>query len=144
MVSMAHPHLLCGAALKQTIKQRVVRDFLNKGAAKLARGAAFDPPAELLHHSLLTIANPQHGHAERKNCTIHPRAILSGYTGRTAGQDNGLWIIILQKRSIDFVEGVNFAIHAAFAQATCDELRYLRAEVYDEGAFVLFTCHGAV
>ena len=49
--------------------------------------------------------------------------------GRTAGENEALGIEGLEGGFGDFVEGMDFAVDAAFAHPSCDQLRDWRAEV---------------
>ena len=143
MVAVAHPDLFAVARMEKIRQDRVVHDLLDESPAEFTARAAFHLAAQLLHHHLLAIADAEHRHAELKNRIIGARAVVPCHAGRAARQDHGLRVILAEKRRIDLVERVDFTIDAALAQASCDQLRHLAAEIDDEGAFVSLLSHGA-
>src|SRR6185312_6988841 len=140
-VAMAHPHLLAIALGPEPREERAIIDDLDEGAAEFAVIRGRDLAAELSADRLLAIADAENRHAQREDFVGHARAERLDDRGRTAREDHRLWaegcdLVIAQ------IEGMDLAIDAALAQAPCDELRHLAAEIEDEDA-VLGGGHGA-
>ena len=89
-VAMAHPHLIMGADRPEPIEQRRVARDLDIGAAEFALVGGFDAAAELLHQSLLAVADAEHGDAEFEHALRRAGRAFARRRIRTAGKDDRL------------------------------------------------------
>ena len=133
MVAVAHPDLLA-LALEPAAQKRRARAFGgNKGPAKFGGAvAAFNPAAQAMHHHLLAIANAQNRHAKRKHAGRRHRRAIGKNRAWATRQNNRKRRKIGQKRIINPVERMNFAIDIQLAQAARNKLRNLAAKVDDK------------
>ena len=141
MVAVAHPDLFFAIGKPAVQDRQAVCGRGQEGAAKFCGAmAAFDQPAQLLHHGLLTIADPQHRHAQRPKRLGRTRRTRAGHRIWPPRKDHCLGRKAFQEAVIDLIIGMNFAINIQLAQATRDKLRNLRTKVDDKEAIML--CHG--
>ena len=134
MVTMAHPDLLVtfGEPAIKDIQPAFRRD---KGTAELGGAvAAFDLAAQLVHHHLLAVTDAQDRHAIVENLLRGAGRALARDAVRPAREDHGTRRHLAHEIHRDILIGVNLAINIQFAQAACDQLRYLAAEVDDQKA----------
>src|SRR5687767_12602600 len=88
-----------------------------------------------MRHELHAVAD-----AEDRNALIEKffgdrRSLFLVHTGRTAGQDESLRTVRQNRRQRDRA-GKNLRIYVRFANASCDKLRVLGAEIQDEDSIV--------
>ena len=140
---MAHPDALMIAHLAEAFQERAFGHNLDVRTAKLAMIRCLHPPAKLRAHGLLAIADAQHRHACLEDIRVSLGAVLPARRMRGTRKDDGLGAILLHELRIGAVIGMDLAIDAALAQAPCDKLGHLTAEIDNQGAFV-FGCsaHG--
>ena len=146
---MAHPDLFAVViAGKPALKQRDVIDgggdigAAELGSAAAARNlAAFDTPAQFLHHHLLAIADAQDRHTQGEHRRRRARAALAHNAVGAAGKDHGARRETGKKRVVDILIGVDFAIDVQLAQAAGNQLGDLAAEVDDKKAVMGCLAH---
>ncbi|MPL73681.1 hypothetical protein SDC9_19487 [bioreactor metagenome] len=138
VVAVAHPDLLA-PVLEPALEQRQrARGRSDIGAAELGGAmAGFDEAAELLHHHLLAVADPEDRHAEGEGRFRRTRRALAGDAVRATREDDCLGGETLQEGIGDLLIGMDFAIDVELAQAARNQLRDLGAEVDDEEALML-------
>ncbi len=130
-VAMGHPDLMARAGRPEAVEQFAILLDIEEGAAEFAVMAAFDLAAELGAHGLLAIADAEDRKTAVEQHLRRPRAAFIQRGSRASRQDDRLG---LQPVEAFFgrLEGDDFAIDAGFADAACDQLRYLAAEIDDE------------
>ena len=141
VVAVAHPHLLAARAIEEPARQQVEAVFLGRHVGTAEFGgvalAGFDLAAEVVHHDLLAVADPEDRHAELVGGFGRARRALARHAVGATGEDDGLGGELLQERIGDVLIGVDFAVDIQLAQATGDELRHLASEVDDKEAIML-------
>ena len=141
MVAVAHPDLFVAIG-KPTVQQPQLALRRDKGATKFGGAvAAFDFPAQLLHHDLLAIADAKDRHAQVKDFLRRTWRPFAGDAVRPARENHGLGRKVAHKFHRDILIRVDFAIDAEFAQATRNELRDLATKVDDQKAVIEGVCH---
>ncbi|ETW14695.1 cytosine deaminase [Roseivivax marinus] len=145
VVAVAHPDLLAPAAVHEPASEKV--DALlgrhDPGAAELGGAvAALHLSAEHLRHHLLAVADAENRHAQFEHLLRRARAVGVDHRGRAARQDHRFRRHFVEKRVVDLLEWMDFAVDVQFAQPTRDQLRHLGAEVDDEKAVVGGLVHG--
>ena len=130
-VAMAHPDLVLGADIPDALGQRVGLLQGQLGPAEFAVMAGFDLATQRHAQSLLAIANPQDRHIGVEDRLVDGGGVLVQRRGRTAREHNALGIERCHGCACR-LEGMDFAIHAGFADAARNQLRDLRSEVDDE------------
>ncbi len=95
---------------------------------------------QLRRHGLHTIANTQHRHALLKNCVISAWRLLGRYRLWPARQNNAFSFKTgncLHRR----VKGIDLAVDTGLANISRDQLRVLRAEIYDQYVVSMWIVH---
>ena len=133
MVAVAHPDLMLFTLAPQPVKQRAVPGHFQKSPAELLMVGGFHLAAQLQHHGLLAVANPQDGHRHLEDQIRRPGAADVGGRRRAARQDDALGGEILDPLQVA-VKRENLAVNAAFPHTPRDQLGYLGAEVENENA----------
>ncbi len=103
-------------------------------AAEFADVRALGVAAELHAHRHLAVADAEHRHARGEHIIRGARRAFVKHAGRAAGQDDALGAEGRDPRRIG-VEGQDFAIDAALADAAGDQLRNLAAEIENKDFF---------
>ncbi|GFO83143.1 MAG: hypothetical protein A49_27700 [Methyloceanibacter sp.] len=138
-VAMAHPHLRALALLEHAVEKRRLVDDLQLGAAEFAFVPRFHLSAERRHHGLFAVADAEHGNAGREQRLRRLWRAAFVDRGGTAGQDDGFGARG-GKRGLRLVERDDFRINARLADAACDELGHLTAEVDDQHTIFSVLC----
>ena len=130
-VAVRHPHLRLG---RQSAHQRIRRGADGEHrTAVFAAGCGLHLATEGRREELGTVAD-----AQQRQFTLDGRKIggrgLSIPHGVGAARKDHTPHRSVERRN--FVEGVDFAIDAQFADTPCDELRVLRSEVENENFFL--------
>ena len=129
--AVAHP---ADGGLVHAVKKRAAVDVRQLDLAVVACLGASAASAEELRHELHTVADAQHGDAQREDCRIKGRRVRVEDRGGSAGQDDAA-----RRKGADLVErnmiGADFAVYAALAHAPRDKQIILPAEVEDEYLF---------
>jgi hypothetical protein len=141
LVAMAHPDLMRLAFAPQAIEQLAAIVDLDEGAAEFTAVAQFHRAAELVHHHLLTVADPHDRQPAVENRLGNARAVLVEHAGRAARQDDPPRLHPRERR-VGRLERGDFGIDAGFTDAARDELRHLAAEIDDEDRIAVLG-HGA-
>src|ERR1700743_1909300 len=102
------------------------------GAAEFAVMAAFHLAAQLGAHGHLAITDAQHGHAHLEHALRRARRVGVGDAGGPARKDDGARFLV--QRGVRLVVRHDLAIDAGFADAPCDQLCDLAAEINDQNA----------
>jgi hypothetical protein len=143
VVAVAHPDV--ERALRRMVgesgEQCIVRDDGDFRVAELALIGRFGIAAELLGHRLQAVAD-----AEQRQAAVEYLLGRRGRAGlrrrfRAAGQDDAFRAERSDLGRV-VIPGPDFAIDADFADAPCDQLRVLRAEVEDEDLVGVDVLHG--
>ena len=139
-VAVTHPHIEHRrpgrvAAVLEVIEQARRAGHGHFRVAELAFDPRRDPPAQLLRHGLHAVADAEHRYAELIDRGRRPGRVCIGHRFGAAGEDHaarpeGAHL------GVAHIPGMDFAVHAQFADAAGDELRVLRAEVEDQDAVV--------
>ena len=130
LVSVAHPDVKRTA---QAAKKRRIADDPGRGVAELAPIRTGHLATELGRHGLHSVADTENRHPGIEQGLRDARRQVLRDRLRATGKDDALGSE-LANRSVVEVERVDFAVHAVLANPARDELRGLRAEVYDENA----------
>jgi hypothetical protein len=102
---------------------------------------ALNLTAKLLHHHLLAITNAKDRQAHIKQTLRRTRAAFVDHAGRATGQNHGFGSKVANEIFVHVLKRMDFAIDIAFAQASRDQLRYLRSKINDEKAVMCLMCH---
>ena len=94
--------------------------------------ACLNRATEILHHHLLAIADAHDRHAQIIHGARRARGSFAHHRIWPARENHRLGVEFRQKRGIDILIGVNFAIHILLAQAAGNQLRHLAAEINDQ------------
>ena len=146
LVAVAHPDVeqpvtLGIASVFEVAQQPRMSARPHFGVTELADAALFHRAAELRGHRLHPVADAEHRHAERPHGIGCARRVAFGDAVRSAGEDDALRRELAHEVVTDVVR-MDFAVDVRFAQAACDELRVLRAEVEDENPRMRRRSHG--
>src|SRR5690606_23358174 len=87
----------------------------------------------LQRQRLLAVADGEDRHARIKDGLRRARAVRVGDRGRTTGEDHAFRLQLLECGGC-ILERMDLAIDAGFAEATRDQLRYLRSKIDNENA----------
>ena len=136
LVAVAHPHLMPLTHRPQPVEQRARFGHGEESAAEFAAAFAIDATrldgaAELVTHHLLAIADAENGKLAVEQCLRRARAVLLGYTGGRARQNDALGSEPVERR-LGRVERNDFAIHPRLANPPRDKLGHLAAEIDDQ------------
>ena len=101
------------------------------GLAELRRAGSFNRAAEIEREQLRAVADAERGDAERKHVGIDVRRAVGVHRRRAAAQDQRMRIARAHLRGRDAVAD-ELGVHAAFADASRDQLCVLAAEIHDE------------
>ena len=122
---------ICVGAVLNAFEQLRMPARAHLGVTKLAHQSALNPATQLRRHRLHSVADAQHRDAKREDDLRRARGIVLNHRCMAAGENDAFRIKGADIR-VRHIKGVQFAVHAGFAHATCDELRNLRTEVEDE------------
>ena len=93
--------------------------------------------AEQMRHELEAVAKSEHGDTEIENRGINGRRTVDVNAVRAAGEDDALGVLCANGVKTHAV-GHDLAVYIALADAACDQLVILSAEVHYEHFFVLW------
>ena len=96
-----------------------------------------DMTAEQVRHELEAVAKSEHGDTEIENRGINGRRTVDVNAVRAAGEDDALGVLCANGVKTHAV-GHDLAVYIALADAACDQLVILSAEVHYEHFFVLW------
>ena len=136
IIIVTHPaDILVG----QTIKQRAGGIQVHQRFAVFPLGSLGHTAAQLVHHQLAAVANPQNRHAPGIHGGINGGRIRQISAVGPTGKNDPLRVFGLDLCKISAI-GINFAIHVALADAACDQLVILTAKIQNNDSFLL---HGS-
>ena len=128
VIKMTHPADGMG---RYVLEQRGGYVHVNLGLAIFSGRCTLYLAAKHVAHQLCAIAKAQHGNAKLKKLGGAGRRILFIAAARTARQDNALGVHVLDLLQIGLI-GIDFAVHVAFADASCNKLIVLSTEINDQ------------
>ena len=131
LVAVAHPHLMPLTLSPEAVEQPAAVRDLHERPPKLAHVGVGDPAAQLLHHQLLAVANPQDGHAGFVKMLGHLRGVRIRHGPWPARQDQPGGLQTLPRLLRGGV-GCDLRIDARLADPTRDQLGHLTAEIHDQ------------
>jgi hypothetical protein len=131
VVAVAHPHLLALGREPAVEKVEPAPRGRHPCAPELGRAAAardlaaFDEPAQVLHHRLLAIADAKDRHAQRIGRLGRARGACPRHAVGPAREDDGLRRELRKERVRHLLVGMDLAVDVQLPQAPRDQLRHL-------------------
>ena len=122
--------------IRNVPEQRAGRAHFNLGIAELPFLGAGHPAAELLGHGLHAVADPQNRNAAIKQAFRRPGTTQLGHRFRPTGKDNPFRVELI-KLFIGDIERPDLTVNADLANAACNELGVLGAEIENQDAVVV-------
>ena len=130
-VAVAHPHRIFLPNLPETVEQRAGFENFDIGAAKLSGMPAFDAAAKLATKRLLAVTDCKDRQATVDQALRRAGRAFGRHRSWPTRQDDAARLHP-RKRFCRAVEGGDFAIDPGFADAPCDKLGHLTAEIDDQ------------
>ena len=137
VVAVAHPG---NTLLRQTLEQLAVRVVEGLGLAVLARSVLLCCgylAAEGVRHKLTAVADAQNRYAQLEQSRITLRGLFLVNAVRTAGKDDADRIERLDLLNRGLI-GLDLTVNIMFADASCNQLIVLTAEVEHQNKLMIF------
>ena len=149
LVAMTHPDIQQAVALGTGMvldirEQPRMPVGTHPGIAVFMPVRRLHPAPELLRHSLQSIANAEHRHAQLENQRRHPRREVGGHGLGPAGENDAAGMEHADLALLH-IPGMDFAIDAGLAHTPCDQLGVLGTEIQNQdpvGMNVAVCVHG--